>query len=178
MQHELVALARVMQTLFERQAAAVALVHAGREHLRLIAAQLLGAVHRAVGASEQRLDVVAIAGEDADADRRRGEQLVTFDADRVRERLPVFRATLAIASLLDVSMSRIVNSSSPSREIVSEARTQLCRRAATSDSSASPSECPRLSLTSLKWSRSRYITATPRRFRCAWAIALTTRSRN
>ena len=71
MNDQLVALQRVMQALFERQAAAVALVHAGREHLRLIAAELFGAIHRAVGALQQRLDLVAVAGEDADADRRR-----------------------------------------------------------------------------------------------------------
>ena len=52
-----------MQMLFERQPAHVALVHAGGEELRLIAAELLGAIHRRVGALEQRLRVVAVASD-------------------------------------------------------------------------------------------------------------------
>ena len=89
-QHQLVAFERVVEALFEREAAAVALVHAGREHLGLIAAQLLGAVHRAIGAFEERLDVIAVARKDADPDRCRDEQLVAFDAERMRERLQDF----------------------------------------------------------------------------------------
>ncbi len=81
---QLIALEGVVQTLLERQPTAVALVHAGREHLRLIAAQLLGAVHGAVGGLEQGLDLVAVAGEDTDADRGGDEQLVSLDAERMR----------------------------------------------------------------------------------------------
>ena len=74
-----------MQVLLEREAAHVALVHARGEELRLIAPELFRAVHRRVGALEQRLDVVAVRGEAADADARGDEEIVAVDAERVRQ---------------------------------------------------------------------------------------------
>ncbi|MOA22200.1 hypothetical protein D3C78_1427450 [compost metagenome] len=51
------------------------------------------------------------------------------------------------------------NSSPPSRARVSSSRRQRCRAVQSWRSSSSPAACPQVSLTSLNWSRSRYISA-------------------
>ena len=84
---QFLALQRVMQALFDRQTANVALVHAGHEELRLIPAELFRSIHRAVGALQQRLHVLSIGGENADADARGDEELVSVDVEGAGQRL-------------------------------------------------------------------------------------------
>jgi hypothetical protein len=87
MNQELIALERVMKALLQGQAPSIALIHAGREHLRLIASQLLGAIHGAVCRLEQRLHLIAVGWENADADGGSHEQLVSFDPEGTSQRL-------------------------------------------------------------------------------------------
>ena len=75
------------------------------------------------------------------------------------------------------SSRRMVNSSPPRRATVSPARTHDFRRSATSTSKASPAWWPRLSLITLKLSRSRNSTATRCFRRSACATARWSRSR-
>ncbi len=68
------------------------------------------------------------------------------------------------------------NSSPPKRATTSDARTTDLMRRATSISSWSPLAWPRLSLTSLKWSRSSSSKAMPSPLRCACLLACCQRS--
>ena len=74
--------------------------------------------------------------------------------------------------------SRRTNSSPPRRAAVSAGRRQPRRRSATVRSSTSPASWPKVSLTGLKPSRSRYRTAGQMRVRPAVSTACRTRSRN
>ena len=66
---------------------------------------------------------------------------------------------------------RTTNSSPPSRAAVSPSRMQASSRSAVSTSTASPASWPRLSLTSLKWSRSQNSSAIGRPVTAARARA-------
>ena len=68
---------------------------------------------------------------------------------------------MACPSSTSTSAIRIRNSSPPWRATTSDERVDIRSRLATSHSSWSPAPCPKLSLTSLKSSRSTYSTATP-----------------
>ena len=74
--------------------------------------------------------------------------------------------------------SRIANSSPPRRATVSDGRVDLTRRCAAACSRRSPASWPSESLTFLKLSRSRNMTATRCCERCASASACSTRFRN
>ena len=74
------------------------------------------------------------------------------------------------------SSHRMTNSSPPNRLTVSPGRSWCCSRSATSTSRRSPAECPRESLTTLKWSRSQNRTPTPRPRRRLRARARSSRS--
>ena len=76
------------------------------------------------------------------------------------------------------SSSKMVNSSPPRRAAVSSGRRQACMRLAVSTSSSSPALCPRLSLITLKLSRSRKSTAAALCRRAARARACSSRSMN
>ena len=84
-------------------------------------------------------------------------------------------ATLA-APAAWVSGMRMMNSSPPSREMVSCSRTTARRRAASCTSTASPTRWPSESLIFLKWSRSRNISATEVCARAARCRAVAQRS--
>ena len=66
---------------------------------------------------------------------------------------------IASAANSPAADSRMANSSPPNRAAKSFARMAPLTRAATSRSRWSPTGCPRVSLTSLKWSRSKYRSA-------------------
>ena len=79
---ELVALERLAQVALERQALQRAGVHRRRAELEAVASQLLGAVHGDVGAGQQRLGVVAVGREEADADAGGDVEPLAVDLDR------------------------------------------------------------------------------------------------
>ena len=76
------------------------------------------------------------------------------------------------------SSSRTANSSPPRRATVSPRRRVLVRRSPTRIRSSSPAACPRLSLMTLKSSRSRKISETGRRSRACSSRACPSRSEN
>ena len=61
-------------------------VHRGRVELVVVAALLLGPVHRRVGVAHQGLRVVAVGGVDGDAHARRDEELAAVDPEGVVDR--------------------------------------------------------------------------------------------
>ncbi len=76
------------------------------------------------------------------------------------------------------SSHRMTNSSPPKRATVSPGRSASRSRCASATSSRSPALWPRLSFTTLKWSRSQNSTATVRLLRRLRASASSSRSRN
>ncbi len=62
MQHQLVTLDRMAQIVFELQPAHHPVVQLGREELQVVAAAVLGLVHRDVGMPHQLVDVIAVVG--------------------------------------------------------------------------------------------------------------------
>ena len=93
-------------------------------------------------------------------------------------RVAMTRSASRRAVARSVSSARMANSSPPSRPTVSCPRRQLRSRAATSRSSRSPAPWPRLSLTTLKSSRSTNSTARQPPSRRALDSACRTRSLN
>ena len=93
-------------------------------------------------------------------------------------RVAMTRSASSLAVARSVSSARIANSSPPRRPTVSCSRRQLRSRPATSRSSRSPAPWPRLSLTTLKSSRSTKSTARPPPSRRDLARAWRTRSLN
>lgn len=98
-----------------------------------------------------------------------GNTAMPTDGVTVRSSCPTWNGFCAACKILpataaapaaSVSGSSNMNSSPPSRATVSCARTAAFSRIASSTSTPSPARCPRESLTSLKWSRSRNISAT------------------
>ncbi len=79
---------------------------------------------------------------------------------------------------LRMPSSRIANSSPPRRATVSDGRVDFTSRCAAACSRRSPASCPSESLTFLKLSRSRNMTATSCCERCASASACSTRFQN
>ena len=75
-----------MQALLDRKPSHVTLVHAGGEELRLIAAELFRAIHRAVRRLEQRFDILSVGREEADADAGGHEQLMSVHMKWFRQR--------------------------------------------------------------------------------------------
>ena len=87
------------------------------------------------------------------------------------------RSAMAMASCwVTRSSQSTTNSSPPKRATVSPGRRATARRSAMATSSRSPRPWPRLSFTTLKWSRSRNSTATRRLWRRARASAPSSRS--
>ena len=80
----------------------------------------------------------------------------------------IFSATISAVSASSVPGSRMANSSPPKRAAVSDSRKQACNLSAASFSRQSPAAWPRLSLTSLKRSRS---------MNCTTALSPTRRDR-
>ena len=136
-----------------------------RKSLRCVGVQLglvhrgahpapLRRIHRHVGVPEQRVGVLTVRRTDRDPDAR-----VRVDRDVVHFVQPCnllrsMAATDAAAAWSDTRGRRIANSSPPKRATVSSARIAPDNREATSFSNWSPLEWPRVSLTSLKPSRS------------------------
>ncbi len=158
---ELLALDRGAQRVLRVQPVERALARDLVEQHQPPAARLLGAVHRGVGVADQVLDVLVRVGGRARCPcwrstsrrRARGGTASLNDAST--------RSPTAIASCSSARSShRIANSSPPKRAIVSWRRSEWRSRSATATISLSPAVWPRLSLMTLKRSRSRKRTAT------------------
>ena len=116
---------------------------------------MLAPVHRGVGVLEQALDGVGVVGVEADAEAGLDAERGAVEGDLAAElaRAPgVSSATVASRSA--PCGSTMPNSSPPSRATVSSVRSDSVSRRPTIRSSSSPAWWPRVSLTSLKWSRS------------------------
>ena len=156
---ELVAFERGPHLAHERETARAVLVHLVCVDL-VAAARFLGRVHRDVGATQQRLGVLALGREDRDAEAARDVEREPLDRDRV-----------AAAPRAAVRRSRTPRRRRGDRATARRTRRRRgapsCRRRAArstgedrSPSGAwSPKWWPSVSLTSLKWSRSISITA-------------------
>ena len=71
MQRQLLPVERLAQAVLERAPLERLLGHGRGEQLEVVAAALLGPVHRRVGALQQRLGVLAVLGVEADPAARR-----------------------------------------------------------------------------------------------------------
>lgn len=100
MHHELLVADRLLQLRFQALARANALVHVLREILGIVAAQLLGAIHGAIGIAQQQLAVHAVLRGQGDADAGADAHCVVAQHHGLAERVAGIVAQ-AVVDLLE-----------------------------------------------------------------------------